>query len=89
MKEMICLCVLLILACIGIQLYHTNQPANTRYLNEIQDCANKLSDKQARLALLRSLQAQPTDREAIRIADDCGKQLQQQNLKLSIEQASK
>ncbi len=68
--------------------YQRNKPATTYSLNAVQECAEKISDKQIRLSFLNPLKLNPSEGDVTKLNEKCEEALQKQNLNLAINSAS-
>lgn len=68
--------------------YQRNKPATTYSLNAVQECAEKISDKQIRLSFLTPLKLKPSEGDVTKLNEKCEEALQKQNLNLAINSAS-
>lgn len=88
MKTLIGILVVLILMIIGVVTYHKNKPATTYELNNVQECAAKITENHVRLSFLKPLKNNPSQGEVMAFYEQCEEALQKQELDLAIKKSS-
>jgi len=88
MKPLIFLVVIMTLAVVLLRYHQINSPASTYALNNVQECANKISENNIRMSFLKPLKNNPTDGEANALHELCEEALQKQELDLALKKSS-